>query len=62
MPLQTVTDGPPHPALEASVLELATSFLARLSALLAPSAAPEPIAIPVRRDGWQAPRRAGRRH
>ena len=45
------------------MLELATSLLARLSALLAPlERRPDPIAIPIRRDDWQGPRRDGRRY
>lgn len=45
------------------MLDLATSLLARLSALLAPlERRPDFIAIPIRRDHWQGPRRDGRRY
>jgi hypothetical protein len=43
------------------VLELATSILARLEAVLLPRRA-DPIVIPIRRDDWRGPLRGDRRH
>jgi hypothetical protein len=63
LPLQTVADGFPLAALEAPVLELATSFLARLAGLFAPlERRQDLIAIPLRRDDRPNPRHDGRRH